>query len=142
MTLTPMPTLRFDSALEERVYYSLISAGIDVVRGDRRLPGNPDFVWNKTSTAVFVHGCYWHRHTSCRRGRSHPVKNALAWDSTFSRTVARDSSARRELRLLGWNVVILWECRITSEPSSAADAVLRAETITSTASRCGGLVVV
>lgn len=28
----------------------------------RDLPGNPDLVFLKCRTVVFVHGCFWHRH--------------------------------------------------------------------------------
>lgn len=127
MELARTPIARFDSALEESVYNSLTSAGIDLERGNQRIPGNPDFIWNATSTAIFVHGCFWHRHVSCQKGQSHPLTNALAWNLTFSRTVSRDTASRRQLKKLGWNVVILWECRFLLQPESAVTAVRRAE---------------
>ncbi|MEJ0022918.1 MAG: hypothetical protein WDN76_05385 [Alphaproteobacteria bacterium] len=32
----------------------------------RDLPGSPDIVFPSRNTALFVHGCYWHRHKGCR----------------------------------------------------------------------------
>jgi DNA mismatch endonuclease (patch repair protein) len=32
------------------------------------MPGKPDLVFPKLHTVLFVHGCYWHRHPTGRRG--------------------------------------------------------------------------
>lgn len=31
----------------------------------KKLPGSPDLVFPKRKTALFVHGCFWHRHEGC-----------------------------------------------------------------------------
>lgn len=33
----------------------------------RDLPGRPDVVLPRYRVAVFVHGCFWHRHPGCRK---------------------------------------------------------------------------
>jgi DNA mismatch endonuclease, patch repair protein len=33
---------------------------------DKKLPGRPDIVLPKYKTAIFVHGCFWHRHRGCK----------------------------------------------------------------------------
>lgn len=30
------------------------------------VPGHPDIYLRKYNTAIFVNGCFWHRHTECK----------------------------------------------------------------------------
>jgi len=73
------------------------------------LPGTPDLVFPKYKAALFVHGCFWHRHSGCRKA-STPKSRLEYWQSKFDANVARDARAERDLRQLGWNVVTIWEC--------------------------------
>lgn len=73
------------------------------------LPGNPDLVFPKYRTVVFVHGCFWHRHVDCRKA-SEPKSRIDFWEEKFRRNVARDKKNETELQRLGWNVIIIWEC--------------------------------
>ena len=75
------------------------------------VPGHPDIWLAKYGTAVFVHGCFWHRHAGCRLA-SMPKDNAGYWQAKFERNQARDRANVRELLALGWNVVVVWECRL------------------------------
>jgi len=75
------------------------------------LPGNPDIVLPKYSAVVFVHGCFWHRHKACPQA-SMPATNQGYWIPKFKRTVERDWKNQRELRRLGWKVIVLWECEL------------------------------
>lgn len=76
----------------------------------RELPGRPDLVFAKRRTAVFVHGCFWHRH-GCSR-TSTPKSREDFWQSKFDANVERDR--RNEALLLhdGWRVFIAWECEV------------------------------
>jgi DNA mismatch endonuclease (patch repair protein) len=76
-----------------------------------RLPGRPDVVLTRHSTAVFVHGCFWHRHAGCRFAYR-PKSNVDFWTEKFRQNVKRDSRNRRELRRLGWRVLVVWECEV------------------------------
>lgn len=76
------------------------------------LPGRPDIVLPKYNTVIFVHGCYWHRHAGCKRGKSMPATNVSFWEKKFDGTVKRDRQAKRMLKKLGWQVLIVWECEI------------------------------
>jgi len=60
---------------------------------------------------ILVHGCFWHRH-ACRKSRSTPATNKDKWKAKFERNVRRDKRVRRELRCLGWGVLVLWECQL------------------------------
>ena len=75
------------------------------------LPGKPDIALPKFKTALFVHGCFWHRHPSCKRATM-PTSNTDYWDRKFARTVARDAQNQKELEALGWHVFIVWECEL------------------------------
>ncbi len=35
----------------------------------RELPGCPDLVFRPRRIAIFVHGCFWHRHEGCSSNR-------------------------------------------------------------------------
>lgn len=75
------------------------------------LPGKPDIVLPKYQTAIFVHGCFWHRHHNCKLAYT-PKSRTEFWTAKFARNVERDLEVRRELRKLGWKVVVVWECEL------------------------------
>ena len=76
----------------------------------RELPGQPDLVLPRLRKAIFVHGCFWHRH-SCDAGQSTPASRTDYWQTKFARNVARDRSNLRKLRQVGWSVLVVWECQ-------------------------------
>lgn len=78
------------------------------------LPGNPDIVLPGRFKVIFVHGCFWHRHR-CPRGRSTPATNRDRWDAKFAANVNRDARARKSLRKLGWDVLVVWECQLAAD---------------------------
>lgn len=59
--------------------------------------------------AIFVHGCFWHRHSGCSRA-STPHTRQTFWLTKFSRNVQRDFVVRKALEELGWRVLVVWEC--------------------------------
>jgi DNA mismatch endonuclease (patch repair protein) len=81
----------------------------------KQLPGRPDLTINELRKAIFVNGCFWHQHSRCRL-RSVPKRNLDYWLPKFQRTKLRDRSNRRDLRRLGWDSLVVWECR-ASKPS-------------------------
>jgi DNA mismatch endonuclease (patch repair protein) len=76
----------------------------------KKLPGSPDIVLRKYKTVVFVHGCFWHRHSECKPGRREPKTNVEFWQKKFKRNVERDAENAQELMGEGWKVVVVWEC--------------------------------
>jgi DNA mismatch endonuclease (patch repair protein) len=76
-----------------------------------KLPGKPDLTFPKYKTAVFVHGCFWHRHEGCRFSTT-PKNNADFWQKKFAANVERDARATAQLEELGWRVLIVWECQL------------------------------
>lgn len=77
------------------------------------LPGTPDIVLRKWAVAVFVNGCYWHRHDRCRYAYD-PKSNVDFWVKKFQANVDRDAKNYRLLKSMGWKVVVVWECEVKS----------------------------
>lgn len=75
------------------------------------LPGKPDLTFPKYKVAVFVHGCFWHRHTGCRFAAT-PTSNARFWLDKLEANVARDARVKLLLRRLKWRCLIVWECEL------------------------------
>lgn len=87
--------------------------------GGAGLPGRPDLVFPRHRTVVFVHGCFWHRHSDCRVA-STPKSNTQFWEEKFARNVERDIRVVGELKMQGWNVVIVWECELATKDRMVA----------------------
>lgn len=76
----------------------------------RSLPGTPDIVVPSRNWAIFVHGCFWHRHPSCVKATT-PKTRVAFWTDKFAKNVTRDARKARALRKLGWHVMTVWECQ-------------------------------
>ena len=75
----------------------------------RALPGSPDIAFTARKRAIFVHGCFWHRHPGCRLA-STPKTRVTFWQEKFARNVERDARKVSELQSGGWEVLTVWEC--------------------------------
>jgi DNA mismatch endonuclease (patch repair protein) len=75
----------------------------------RGLPGTPDLIFPRFRKAIFVHGCFWHRHPGCSRTTS-PKTRADYWREKFAANVTRDAQRLLELQALGWDALVIWEC--------------------------------
>lgn len=73
------------------------------------LPGTPDIVLPRHGVAVFVHGCFWHRHQNCKRATV-PTTRREFWLNKFAANVARDGRNQALLEEAGWKVLVIWEC--------------------------------
>ena len=89
------------------------------------LPGRPDVILRKHKTVIFVHGCFWHRHRNCRLAYT-PKSNLEHWHRRFEENVSRDRRVQKELKSLGWRVLVVWECATRSaEELDLCGGVLR-----------------
>jgi DNA mismatch endonuclease (patch repair protein) len=75
------------------------------------LPGTPDLTFPRFRKVIFVHGCFWHRH-SCKHGQKVPSGNHDYWLPKFERNTSRDARQAAELIRRGWKVLTLWECEL------------------------------
>lgn len=76
----------------------------------KSLPGTPDIIVPDAKCAIFVHGCFWHRHPSCSKATM-PKTRIAFWTDKFARNVTRDARKARAVRAMGWKVVTVWECQ-------------------------------
>lgn len=79
----------------------------------RGLPGKPDIVFARRRTAVFVHGCFWHRH-GCKK-TTHPKSRQDYWEDKFASNVARDRRNAEALAADGWRIFVVWECEVEKD---------------------------
>ena len=100
---------RKDTAPELLVRRHLHACGLRYKLHDKGLPGSPDLSLPKRSSVVFVNGCFWHGH-SCRHGSVAAKRNAAYWAAKIDDNRRRDRRKQAELRALGWNVDVVWEC--------------------------------
>lgn len=94
---------------EEIVRKYLFSCGFRYRKNDKRYPGTPDIVLPKYKTAIFINGCFWHGHSGCRYFVV-PKTNTEFWVNKINRNIERDKEKIAQLRKMGWNVIVLWEC--------------------------------
>lgn len=95
---------------EEKVRKYLFSKGFRYRKNVRSLPGCPDIVLSKYKTVIFVNGCFWHKH-DCPRF-VWPSSNEDYWRAKISGNVRRDIKNHAELEMLGWKVLVVWECQL------------------------------
>lgn len=79
---------------------------------DGQLPGKPDIVLKKYKTIIDVRGCFWHGH-NCARGNT-PRSNQEYWLNKIAQNARRDLLTVDKLSELGWTVIVVWECQISS----------------------------
>lgn len=99
-----------DTKPELLVRKFLFSKGLRYRLNVKNLPGKPDLVFPKYKTVVFVNGCFWHHH-NCKYGTT-PKSNTAFWIEKFKKNKSRDLSNYHDLKLNGWNVIVVWECEL------------------------------
>ena len=82
----------------------------------RSLPGAPDLVFTKRKKVIFVHGCYWHRHDNCPNARI-PKSHVTFWQEKLEGNRDRDERNEEQLRELGWDILVVWECQLRDHES-------------------------
>jgi len=77
------------------------------------LPGRPDLVFRGRRKAIFVHGCFWHRHPdpACKLARL-PKSNVDFWETKLTNNFERDKRNEAALGNEGWKTLNVWECQI------------------------------
>lgn len=92
---------------------------------NRNLPGSPDIANRRRAWAIFVHGCFWHRHPGCRRATT-PKRNRAFWEAKFATNQERDRRVVAALRALGFRTITVWECEVDENPGRLARRLARA----------------
>jgi len=111
-----MKGIRSKNTLPEMIVRKYLHAhGFRYRLHTRNLPGSPDLVLPMYRAAIFVHGCFWHRHAGCKFATT-PANNAERWKSKFDGNVERDARKENMLRAAGWRVIVVWECELRRDP--------------------------
>lgn len=114
---------------------ALFAAGLRGWRCDvKALPGKPDLAFGRARVAVFCDGCFWHGHPDYFTFG----KSGQYWDTKIARTQQRDREADRALRLVGWEVIRLWDFEIERDLASCVARVAQAVAARLGASDGGG----
>lgn len=111
-----------DTKIEVEVRKYLFSKGYRFRKNDKRYPGKPDIVLPKYHVAIFVHGCFWHRHEGCKDATT-PKTRTEFWLEKFDKNVKNDQIKQEKLRELGWKVIVIWECELKRNFQETMDKV-------------------
>ncbi len=103
-----------DTGPEKRVRSLLHRLGFRFSLRRRDLPGRPDVVLPRYATVIFVHGCFWHRHSKCPNAVV-PKTRKEFWLAKLNGNVQRDKRNENALKQLGWTVITVWECELRDE---------------------------
>jgi DNA mismatch endonuclease, patch repair protein len=90
------------------------------------LPGKPDLVFPKHRAVIFVHGCFWHRH-SCALFKW-PSTNVSFWRTKILRNCSIDRRSSRLLKMADWRVLTIWECALKGANRGEIDKVVETTT--------------
>ena len=85
----------------------------------KSVPGKPDIVMRKYRTAIFVNGCFWHGHEGCKLFVL-PKTNTEFWQAKIARNRERDQRNYDELIHAGWQVIVLWQCKLNKQELETA----------------------
>lgn len=100
-----------DTKFEVKIRSWLFKAGYRFRKNDKRFPGKPDIVLPKYNTAIFVNGCFWHNHKSCKYAYI-PKTRTKFWVDKFTTNKNNDLKNHKALKELGWSVLVVWECQL------------------------------
>ncbi|MCL8307441.1 MULTISPECIES: very short patch repair endonuclease [Pseudomonas] len=100
-----------DTRPEMLVRRLLFSLGYRYRLHDRGLPGSPDIVFRGMKKAIFVHGCFWHRHECCPLARL-PKSRLEFWGPKLDGNRERDARKLLQLQSQGWDALVIWECEL------------------------------
>ena len=77
----------------------------------KTVPGHPDIYLKKYNTAIFVHGCFWHRHPGCKYTYM-PKSRVEFCQKKFETNQKRACVVQEELKEREIKCLVVWECSI------------------------------
>lgn len=98
----------------------LFAQGYRYSLNSKKIPGHPDIYLRKYNTAIFIHGCFWHRHSGCKYAYM-PKSRVEFWQKKFEANVKRDYIVRMELQDKGIKCLIVWECTVKKMKKNIGD---------------------
>lgn len=117
-----MAAIRFKDTKPEIYFRKLLFAqGYRYSLNAKTVPGHPDIYLRKYNTAIFVHGCFWHRHSSCKYAYM-PKSRIDFWENKFKANQKRDGVVRAELQEKKIKCLVVWECTIKRMKKNPEDS--------------------
>ncbi len=116
-----------DTKPEKYIRHELFMRGYRYRNNVSYVPGHPDLYLAKYHTAIFVNGCFWHRHAGCKYATI-PKTRVDFWLRKFQQNVSRDEIVKDELRLRGIRRLVIWECTIKKmqkRPDECEDVLMQ-----------------
>lgn len=77
----------------------------------KKLLGKPDLAFPGRKKVIFIHGCFWHSHENCPKGKL-PKSNLGYWQPKIEKNKNRDLEITNSINLQGWKVLIIWQCEL------------------------------
>ncbi|WP_201354271.1 very short patch repair endonuclease [Hydrogenimonas urashimensis] len=108
---------------EMKLRKALFARGFRYRLNVKKLPGSPDIVLPKYKAAIFVHGCFWHRHEGCKYATM-PKSRVEFWTKKFEDNVARDRRNVEKLLEMGWRVLVVWECSLKGKDTGKVERTI------------------
>lgn len=105
------------------IRHLLFDAGYRYRLQANKIPGHPDLWMRKYNTAIFVHGCFWHRHKGCTLAYM-PKSRLDFWNSKFEKNMQRDKSVLAQLEERKIRCLVVWECTIKQAQKKNGDPYL------------------
>lgn len=119
-----MAGIRHKDTLPERQVRSLLHRmGYRYRLHAKGIPGKPDIAFAARRQAIFVHGCFWHRHAGCRYAYT-PKTRTDWWRAKLDANQARDQRVLHELSEKGWSALVVWECDCR-DPAKLGESLTR-----------------
>jgi len=87
-----------------------------------KISGSPDLIFENSKTAVFLHGCFWHKCPKCYKK---PKTNKKYWVAKIENNVKRDQKNSKSLKKLGFNVIHIWEHSVKDKFESVLKRILK-----------------
>jgi DNA mismatch endonuclease, patch repair protein len=112
-----------ENQLEILVRKYLFSLGFRFRKNDRRFPGKPDIILPKYKIAIFIHGCFWHGHKGCKKSTL-PTTHHDFWETKIDSNKARDLKNSKELKNMGWKVLTIWGCQLSTKKRARTFSML------------------
>ncbi len=106
----------------------LFAQGYRYSLNSKKIPGHPDIYLRKYNTAIFIHGCFWHRHSGCKYAYM-PKSRVEFWQKKFEANVKRDYIVRMELQDKGIKCLIVWECTVRRMKRNQEDCISCLKTV-------------
>ena len=100
-----------DTKPEVYIRKLLFSHGYRYRKYAKQIPGHPDIWMKKYNTAIFVNGCFWHRHNGCKYAYT-PKTDTEFWNMKFENNIKRDLAIKEKLRDKQIRCLVVWECTI------------------------------